>query len=71
MAEDIERLLHGLTMAFTVLLSRQPNRAFHITADELSGFDYEKWELTTFEDHIDGGQIFCLVSRQHAQGGNN
>lgn len=59
---DPIRMLRAMTMAFMVLLSKQPNMAMEFSHDLLRTFPYEDFRLATVND--ENSQSFLLIREE-------
>ena len=59
--DDPIKLLRGVTMAFMILLSNQPNMTCEFSEKLMREFPYELFSLSATSDPITGDQTYMLV----------
>ena len=63
--EDPVKMLRALTMAFMVMLSRQPNMTCEFSKEVIGSFPFEDYKLSAISDP-DGSQTFLLIREDDA-----
>ena len=59
--DDPVEMLRGLTMAFMVMLSKQPNMCYEITHELICSFPFDEYKLSAIEDDVTGNKTFMLI----------
>lgn len=65
-SEDPVLMLRAMTMAFMVMLSRQPNMACEFTSKVMREFPFDHYRLSAISDP-DGTQTFMLLPDDEGQ----
>lgn len=60
--EDHTVMLRALTMAFIILLSKQPNMMFDVTKMTFQSFPFADYQLRAHTDPLTGDSCFMLTA---------
>jgi hypothetical protein len=60
--EDPVHMLRAITMAFTILVSRQPHMMVEFGKNEFLEFPFECFRLSAAEDPTTGATVFMVVN---------